>query len=1450
MLLGGALAAAMPAASAAAVISELSAANEGLLRDADGDSPDWIELHNLGPEPLNLAGWRLTDDPNDPERWVFPETILPPDGYLVVFASGKNRAAPGAELHTNFRLDPGGEFLALIRPDGTVEHAYAPTFPPQRANTSYGLGEEFLRTNLVAADAPVRFFAPRDASLGVNWQDAWFDDRAWPGGSMPLGYDASGGGDGVPILSLDFNDDDSGESGVDNTEPDFRTMTLAENPAVFDGISVSLEALGGAVLDDRDRAAPKERPPQFVQDQLYDDFLFANGTFDGAGLRIRIEGLAPRAEYRLTLWSFDTGSVGERVSDWIAIADGATNILASGYTFDGAVLPERDGDDTITALVVSSSTGAIQIEGRRRGGRSHGVFVNALRLEQLGYRSVIQTDVEEALRGRNASLYVRLPFRVEDPADWDALVIRARYDDGFAAYLNGRLVAARGAPPALSWNSAATEARSVAEALAPEEILIRPAGEWLEPGRNILAVQALNVAPDDENFLFGVEVEARSERSLGGRFFEPPTPGAPNGAGYAGWLAPPRAVPGSGFYEQPFEAALIAPDPQAQIRWTTNGSPPSLAESRPYTGPIPVAGTTILRAAAYREGFLPSRPAMWSYIFLDQVLRQPDQLPGYPEVWQAGYPADYGMDPNVVEDPRYSPELKEDLRAIPTLSIAADHEGLWGASKGIYNHATESGAAWERPASVELIAPDGSTLFQADCGLRMQGHASRDNVRTPKHSFRLIFRGRYGLAKLRRRQFPDSAVEAFDNLVLRACFTDAWTTRYSPPSGDLPRGARYRPEDSLYLRDVWMKDSQLAMGGHSAHNTFVHLYLNGLYWGLYNVSERLDASHFAQYFGGREEDWDVIRDFHEVLDGSGADWDALMKRLNAGIHSEADYQAVCDLVDVDNLIDYMILHIYAEAEDWPHHNWYAAHRRAGGGLPATKWIFAVWDQEIVCDRLYRRDRVDVSNDRTPARIYAKLREWPEFRRRFGDRLHQLLFHGGALCASNAAARLRARAAQIERAIVGESARWGDARENPVPPNPGTGKTFTRDEWWRPELEALCSEWFPGQAALTIERFRRVGLYPSAGAPDFQPFGGPVPAGFRLTISDTNREGRVYYTLNGPDPRVYGAGEIAPEARAYAEPIPIERPTRVRARTLVGSEWSALVEAVFYPPRNLSGLALSEIMYHPKEGSGDDSDQSEFLELQNAGGAELDLSGLQFVAGVRFVFPFGATLPPGGFLVLAKDPQAFAARYPGAPLSGVYEGSLSNGGERLTLSEPSGTPVWSVIYDDKAPWPEEADGEGLSLQRRDPADPDLGPAAWVAAAPTPGRGFETADTDGDGLPDAWELAFGLDPRKPGDAGRDSDEDGLANREEFIAGTDPRDPQSVLALHWKPAAEGDRLLWFEARPGVRYVLEAAESLRLGAWRAEAEWAPAAAGRILTLPLDPAAGPRRFYRLRAER
>jgi hypothetical protein len=209
-------------------------------------------------------------------------------------------------------------------------------------------------------------------------------------------------------------------------------------------------------------------------------------------------------------------------------------------------------------------------------------------------------------------------------------------------------------------------------------------------------------------------------------FFLVPTPGAANsGAEVSGQSTEVTASVERGYFSSPFTVTLSAADPQSVVRYTTDGTEPTFERGELYTGPIQVATTTTLRAVALNEGLLPGRVLTHSYIFLDDVLKQDGN--GLPVEWgyfddqgprrPARARANYSVDPTVANDPRYRDTIRDDLRALPTVSIVMDPMDLWDFENGIYSNPERRGDAWERPISIEWMDVAGKTVFQTDAGL-------------------------------------------------------------------------------------------------------------------------------------------------------------------------------------------------------------------------------------------------------------------------------------------------------------------------------------------------------------------------------------------------------------------------------------------------------------------------------------------------------------------------------------------------------------------------------------------------------------------------------------------------------------------------------------------------------------------------------------------------------------
>src|SRR3569623_1611402 len=173
------------------VISEFMADNKKALADDVGAYSDWIELFNPSASSVNLAGWSLTDDPAHQARWTFPSTNLPAKAFIVVFASGVSSAIPGQPLHADLKLSASGEYLALLKPDGTAASEFAPAFPQQYPDISYGISQNVVTNTLVGSAVPVRVVVPASGTLGTSWVNPSFNDSAWTGGTTGVGYETA-----------------------------------------------------------------------------------------------------------------------------------------------------------------------------------------------------------------------------------------------------------------------------------------------------------------------------------------------------------------------------------------------------------------------------------------------------------------------------------------------------------------------------------------------------------------------------------------------------------------------------------------------------------------------------------------------------------------------------------------------------------------------------------------------------------------------------------------------------------------------------------------------------------------------------------------------------------------------------------------------------------------------------------------------------------------------------------------------------------------------------------------------------------------------------------------------------------------------------------------------------------------------------------------------------------
>jgi hypothetical protein len=759
-----------------------------------------------------------------------------------------------------------------------------------------------------------------------------------------------------------------------------------------------------------------------------------------------------------------------------------------------------------------------------------------------------------------------------------------------------------------------------------------------------------------------------------------------------GQVISPEFSVGHGFFESSFQLQITSATTGASIRYTIDGSSPSATIGLAYTGAITISKTSIIRAIAYTTNTTPSAIVTQTYIFLTDVIKQDSIISGYPTDWPANdsTDADYGMDPDVVVG--HEVAVKSALKAIPTLSLVTDFSNMFGAN-GIYLNSTQSGDAWERPVSIELIYADDTEGFQINAGIRSQGGSTRSFSSSPKKSFRLCFRGEYGPTHLNYKLFRNKATDSFDNLVVRAGYNNTWIHANTWNNED-------QRKQALYIHDQLVRDIHRSMGDPSASGIFVHLYLNGLYWGIYNLTERHDAAFAASYLGGDKEEYDALNS-GDPVDGDTIAWSAMVNIAKGGLSTPSRYSDILQYLDIDNFIDYMILNQYIQNHDWDNHNWYAVRKRITG----AGYKFLSWDAEHVAENV-NGNSVGILFNGGPTFLFSKLKENIDFKIRFADKVYKHTSVSGALTPTKTLSIFQELADTMYGAVMGESARWGDYRRD-VKRRNGPFQLYERDIQWVAERDRLMSTFFPTRTAIVIQQYRTAGLYPKIDPPSLDKLSCNFQDTISVTISNPNTVGKIYFTTDGSDPRIAG-GAISSTAQnaSSAEALHLSQTTAINTRVLNGNEWSALETANYIRISNYHPLTITEIMYHPPDELNVDRDDFEFIEIKNTGNVQLDLSGIYFSNGLTYVFSVGSTIQPHGFIVLVKDSSRFYIRYLFKPF-GVYSGNLNNDGERITLSGPDGNRIFSVQYDIKAPWPTISDS-GYSLVPVDPntnTDPD-------------------------------------------------------------------------------------------------------------------------------------------------
>ncbi|RIK74873.1 MAG: hypothetical protein DCC68_22275 [Planctomycetota bacterium] len=1192
------------------LITEFQASNRSTIEDEDGDSSDWIEIHNPGTVDVNLGGWFLTDDPLLPTKWQFPATRLEADGYLVVFASGKDRAVFGEELHTNFAINADGEYLALVRPNGTPAWEFEPggqPFTPQFEDVSYG-----LRGNAVGG--------PDDDENFVGLL-AYYDFEDGPGSSMLT--DRTGNGWHGTLVNMDPATDwiagRIGARALDFDGVNDRVNTLA-TAADFDitGNSrrtISAWVRGAALTQARNGAV-------FEIGTGTGEFALRNvGTFGTTWVVEQGNASLSYSQSSANIWHhvaivydgsntivYINGVERTRVENLGLNTDGAgtfnlgvrtaTNAFLRGGIDDLAVWDMALAPSVISSLAATTIT-PLQVPtvNRNIGTTQAGFTVRHVTASPSfpglitgeiggdggsGANPLADADVLLGLPAGHSGIagdvtfnYNEINFRDPDgggssgsfPGDESFPLDEEEVDENhFAVRATATLVVPAGAEGEFVFGVHADDGARLRIDGANVVLDNTADGANLSTGTVTLTAGVHTLELVHFERTFGAELELFYKSRSGGNdngnfelltvvkseqlppppitvldapkvFFPTPTPGTANNVGVDVFVGPTSFSVPRGFYSTPQQVNIVNMTGGVQIYYTTNGTDPYTRN--PTTGvitptgtlwngqPLNISSTTVLRAAGLFEGAEPSRIATATYLFpADIALQQPTGA--MPPGWLSCSPNTmiYGMDPNIVNNPTWGPQMEAALTQIPSMSIVTNIANLCDPSTGIYNHAGNRGRAWERPISLEMIVPEGyvdpvdpdtdqSEGFQIDAGLRIRGGFSRTNT-NPKHAFRLFFRGEYGESKLRFPIFGDEGVDEFDNLDLRTSQNYSWAFQNS--------GENTMARDELTR--VLMGD----LGQEYTRGRYYHLYINGIYWGLYQSEERPEASYAESYLGGDADDYDVVKNDPRLVGATDGNTEAYIRLFNyfsqPGGLSDANLAEYFEaqgmnpdgtrnpaferLLDVESLIDFMIMTYYNGTTDGPGskftrpqlNNWFAIFNRENpNGFQHiqhdAEHSFDTGDTHAPAFNMVTPFVNNCGSFTTfnPHCQHEVLMETNSvYAQKFVDRVNEVFFDDGPLSTNRVVARLDELMSRIDVAMIAEAARWGSSALNPTT---WANAVATMRNWISTTRSGTGGT---GRVYEVIDQLRAVGWYPVVGNPIITPNGGHIDENTEISLS--------------------------------------------------------------------------------------------------------------------------------------------------------------------------------------------------------------------------------------------------------------------------------------------------------------------------------------------------------------